>query len=94
MIRPPVRSIPRIPRQIGDFAQIRLCAVDRRSEPRALPARRSRWRPQRGLTTPAPMSYVPRTVFDNDESRSRATTLAETAESARGLAGCGPEGDH
>jgi hypothetical protein len=40
------------------------------------------------------MSYVPRTVFDNDESRSRATTLAETAESARGLLADEPEGDH
>ena len=46
-----------------------------------------------GLTSHRAVSYVLRTVFDNDEYRSRATTLAEIAESARGLHD-GPEGDH
>jgi hypothetical protein len=46
------------------------------------------------LDSACAMSYVPRTVFDNDEYRSRATTLAETADSARGLLASGPEGDH
>jgi hypothetical protein len=32
-------------------------------------------------------------VFDNDEYRSRATTLAETADMARARPGSGPEGD-
>jgi len=46
------------------------------------------------LTAARVMSYVPRTVFDNDEYRSRATTLAETADTARGLPASGPEGEH
>jgi hypothetical protein len=54
-------------------------------------AERSSHRP---LTAARPMSYVLGTVFDNDEYRSRATTLAETADSARGLPASGPEGDH
>jgi hypothetical protein len=45
------------------------------------------------LTADDRMSYVRRTVFDNDEYRSRATTLAETADTARGVSS-GPEGDH
>jgi hypothetical protein len=69
-------------------------AVDEnvRGEPRLAPFLARRQCRKTPLTKASAMAYVPRTVFDYAEYRSRATTLVGTRGTARGPLGQRPKG--